>query len=56
MPMKSVELTEWATDNSTRHDVALIGAFVYAMKQQRLYAAPADFYDAAFNEFKDEVA
>lgn len=54
--MRSIEVTEWAADNSTRIDSALLGAFVYAMKQQKLYAAPADFFDAAFEEFKDEVA
>jgi hypothetical protein len=61
MPMplpivKSVELTEWATDNSSRYDVALIGAFIYAMKQQRKFAATVAYFDAAFQDFSNEVA
>jgi hypothetical protein len=53
---RSIEATEWAQDNIGRHDVALMGAFVYTMRQRQKFAAPAADFDAAFDEFKNEVA
>lgn len=52
----SIELSEWVLSNSTRHDASLLGAFVYAMKQQKMYAAPPDDFAVAFEEFRNEVA